>query len=152
MDFSFNEYGMSFLVYFGYFCRKPILLGIRMATVASLLVLYAWKSSYSPSYWDNDYHCCWNVFLLYIRMIDSVFCIHSISLCLFAMELSALMLTILMTNDCSWVKLITVGWTFLFSILSRAGLLERNHFILALLCKILVSPSPVFKILMVIIV
>jgi hypothetical protein len=48
VDFSFNEYDMSFNVSFDSFWLKISLLNIRMATPAYFLGLFAWKTFFYP--------------------------------------------------------------------------------------------------------
>ena len=97
VDFSFHKYEVFFPIFFFInFGWKSILLEIILVTPAFFLGSVCLQNFFFPSplLWGNVYLYCWGVFLVCSRMQNdaSCFCIHSVSLCLFIGDMSALML------------------------------------------------------------
>ena len=112
---------MSLLTAFNW---KSILLDIRMAIPAFFLRTICLETLF-PTFlsWDNNYLCCWGVFLVYSRMMGSVY----VCLCLFTCELISLMLghindqwlllpviLILVMVVCVCLTLVLMVWNYYF--------------------------------------
>ena len=127
---------------------KSILLDIRMATPACFLGLFSWKTFFQPYTWGNVYLHCWGVFLVWSRMMTSVFA--SILLAyLFSFLLENWIhwyWEMLMTTDfyllyfdvCGmcvcvcvcvfffhWYGITSLGWSFPSSVFCKAGFVDR---------------------------
>jgi hypothetical protein len=126
VDFSFDEYDVSFFIFLINFVWKSILFNIRMATQACFLGPFAWKIVFQP-FTLRSYMS------LTLRWVSSIqqntrscLNIQPVSLCLFIEELNPLMLRDIKDYWLLFPAIFVVKGGIMFVWLSSFELIERR--------------------------
>lgn len=124
VDFSFDENEVSISIFLDQFTWKSTL-SEWLLLLPSCLCLF--RNSFSiPLLSGNVYLCPWDVFLECSRMMDLIFCIHFVSLCLFTGDLRPLVLSDIsdqwLLDPLAVPVLVLMLWGYLYTVFSRLWL------------------------------